>query len=169
MYRCLSYSDPFGLCPNPLAGGLGSLQCGVQDWWSGFKAGAAQAASDAGNAIARRLEESLEKTAECAPLCLIIGASAPLEEVGAGVPALGSVKAALEEVHGRVGKLPKGEPGKFGSPQRGNTVKGYRLDPGHPRAPAGSPEAGPHINWWDYSEFKKNSGQEVKGAVPIKP
>jgi hypothetical protein len=27
----VSYSDPYGLCPNPLAGGWGSLQCAMED------------------------------------------------------------------------------------------------------------------------------------------
>ena len=84
-------------------------------------------------------------------------------------PRLSSTKAALAKVHERVGRLPKGEPGKFNSPQRGTTEKGYRLDPGHPRAPAGHPESGPHINWWDYTVFKRSSGREVDGAIPIRP
>jgi hypothetical protein len=25
------------------------------------------------------------------------------------------------------------------------------------------------LNWWDYTEFKRSSGKEVNGAVPIKP
>ena len=84
-------------------------------------------------------------------------------------PSLSGAKSALGDVHARVGKLPKGEPGKFGSPQRGTSVKGYRLDPGHPHAAPGSAESGWHINWWDYSEFKRSSGQPVSGAVPIRP
>jgi hypothetical protein len=35
--RCVSYSDPFGLCPNPTAVGLGSLQCAMEDMWEGIK------------------------------------------------------------------------------------------------------------------------------------
>ncbi|UOG32782.1 RHS repeat-associated core domain-containing protein (plasmid) [Leptospira noguchii] len=82
-------------------------------------------------------------------------------------PSLKAHKEALKEVHDKVGKLPKGEPGKFGSPQAGNSKKGYRLDPGHPNAKSGSGEEGPHINYWDYSGGKREQGA-IKGAVPIK-
>jgi hypothetical protein len=86
----------------------------------------------------------------------------------AAKPALGAIKAALAEVHEIVGKLPKGKPGKWDSPQRGTSKKGYRLDPGHADRPKGHPESGAHINWWDYSEGKRNSGGRA-GAVPIPP
>jgi len=66
-------------------------------------------------------------------------------------PSLSACKAALKKVHSKVGKLPKGQPGKFGSPQAGTPTKGYRLDPPHPNAAPGSPETGWHINWWDYT------------------
>ena len=36
--RGLAYTDPFGLCPNPTALGLGSLQCALQDIAAGGKA-----------------------------------------------------------------------------------------------------------------------------------
>jgi hypothetical protein len=69
-----------------------------------------------------------------------------------GVP-ISAIKKALKMVYKKVGgPLPKGKPGKFGSPQRGTPKKGYRLDPAHPDAPPGSPEAQPHINWWDYTK-----------------
>jgi RHS repeat-associated protein len=84
-----------------------------------------------------------------------------------GKPALSAVKNALRRVHDRLGKLPKGQPGKWGSPQRGTPEKGYRLDPGHPDRPAGDPETGPHINWWDWTKGKKGKGGE-HGAEPIK-
>lgn len=35
----VNYSDPFGLCPNPLATGLGSLQCAIEDVIGAIKAG----------------------------------------------------------------------------------------------------------------------------------
>src|SRR5688500_13097814 len=35
----VTYSDPFGLCPNPLARGLGSLQCALHDIIAAIKAG----------------------------------------------------------------------------------------------------------------------------------
>lgn len=82
-------------------------------------------------------------------------------------PSLGSVKSALAEVHSKVGKLAKGRPGKFGSPQRGDQVKGYRLDPAHPKAKPGTPEEGWHINWWDWTAGKRGAGGR-SGAVPIK-
>jgi hypothetical protein len=48
-YRCLNYSDPFGLCRNPLAGGLGSLQCALEDTWAGIKSIPSQIADFAGD------------------------------------------------------------------------------------------------------------------------
>ena len=80
---------------------------------------------------------------------------------------LSGVKKALKEVHEKVGgSLPKGSPGKFGSPQRGNSKKGYRLDPGHPSKAANDPESKPHINWWDYTKGKRNNGGNY-GVVEI--
>lgn len=79
---------------------------------------------------------------------------------------LQATKDALKEVHKKVGKQPKAEPGKFGSPQRGNDVTGYRLDPGHPNKPSGHAESGPHINYWDYSGGKRKKGG-ISGAEPI--
>jgi len=58
-------------------------------------------------------------------------------------PSLSAVKSALKKVYAKVGKLPKGKPGKYGSPQRGTPKKGYRLDPPHPNAQPGSPETSP--------------------------
>jgi hypothetical protein len=84
----------------------------------------------------------------------------------AGKPSLNAHKEALAKVHAEVGKLPKGEPGKFGSPQAGNSLKGYRLDPPHPNARTGSPESGYHLNWWDWSLGKKGKGGRY-GAIPI--
>lgn len=80
---------------------------------------------------------------------------------------LSQTKKALAQVHKLLGgSLPKGEPGKFGSPQRGNSKKGYRLDPAHPNRPAGHSESVPHINYWDYTKGKRGSGG-VSGAIPI--
>ncbi|MCR9166598.1 MAG: hypothetical protein NXI35_38400, partial [bacterium] len=82
-------------------------------------------------------------------------------------PSLSAHKEALKKVHKEVGgPLPPGKAGKFGSPQRGTPKKGYRLDPGHPGRPKGDPEAGPHINWWDYTGGKRGSGGR-SGAIPI--
>jgi len=90
----------------------------------------------------------------------------PEPQQGPGPP-LSKYKEALEKVHKEVGHLPKGEPGKFGSPTRGDTKKGYRLDPGHPDAPGRNPdELGPHYNWWDYTKGIK--GPRARGVVPIK-
>lgn len=85
---------------------------------------------------------------------------------GGGYGRFGDIRRALRQVHERLGRLPRGPLGKFGNPQRGDQVKGYRLDPAHPGAPAGSPEAGPHINWWDYSLGKRGRGGHA-GAIPI--
>jgi RHS repeat-associated protein len=83
-----------------------------------------------------------------------------------GVP-IGSIKKALQKVYKEIGgALPKGQPGKFGSPQHGTPKKGYRLDPAHPDAPPGSPESQPHINWWDYTQGKKDKGGRY-GVEPI--
>jgi RHS repeat-associated protein len=82
-------------------------------------------------------------------------------------PSLSDHKKALKEVQGKVGKLPKGKQGKFGSPQRGDSKKGYRLDPGHPNA-VNADEKGKHFNYWDYTGGKRNSGG-TSGAVPIPP
>ena len=56
--------------------------------------------------------------------------------------------------------------GKFGSPQRVEGKKGYRLDPAHPNAKPGSPEEYPHINFWDYTNGKRGKGG-IEGAIPI--
>ena len=79
---------------------------------------------------------------------------------------LSAHKKALKKVHEKVGKLPKGKPGKFGSPQAGNSKKGYRLDPAHDGVAKGSAESKPHINWWDYSGGKRGKGGK-SGAIPI--
>ena len=80
---------------------------------------------------------------------------------------LSDTKTALKQVHEIMGgPLPKGEVGKFGSPQRGTSIKGYRLDPAHPGRPAGHPESVPHINYWDYTGGKRGKGG-IYGAIPI--
>ena len=86
---------------------------------------------------------------------------------GSSKPSLSDHKEALKEVHKKVGKQPKGKPGKFGSPQRGTPKKGYRLDPGHANSPNAA-ESGPHINYWDYTSGKRGAGG-ISGAVPIPP
>lgn len=78
------------------------------------------------------------------------------------------VKHALKQVHDLLGgSLPKGEPGKWGSPQRGTPKTGYRLDGPHsgPNHPGGK---GPHIDYWDYSKGKRGVGG-VSGSIPILP
>jgi hypothetical protein len=86
-------------------------------------------------------------------------------------PSLSGTKKALKEAKAKIGlepneTLPKGEQGKFGSPQRGNSVKGYRLDPAHPNAKPGSGETTNHINYWDYSKAKRGNGC-IKGTILI--
>lgn len=62
--------------------------------------------------------------------------------------------------------LPKGKQGKYGSPQRGDSKRGYRLDPAHPNAKPGTGEEYPHVNWWDYTNGKREKGGR-SGAKPI--
>lgn len=81
-------------------------------------------------------------------------------------PSLSAHKKALNKVHMEVGKLPKGKPGKFGSPQAGDHKKGYRLDPPHDSVAKGTPESKYHINWWDYTGGKRGKGGR-SGAIPI--
>jgi len=87
------------------------------------------------------------------------------------------LKNALKEVHKKLGgKLPKNDkPGKFGSDNHGDNVKGYRFDKeGHPNSPSGTPDAdGPHINYWDYSKMKAKRAKKlgvlgkISGAVRV--
>ncbi|WP_439590393.1 RHS repeat-associated core domain-containing protein, partial [Hydrogenophaga sp.] len=81
-------------------------------------------------------------------------------------PPLSDYKDALDKVHDEVGKLPKGEEGKFGSPQAGDSKKGYRLDPPHDGAAQGDAESKHHFNWWDYTNGKRGKGGR-SGAIPI--
>lgn len=81
-------------------------------------------------------------------------------------PSLSAHKEALKKIQEEVGKLPKSRSGKFGSPQAGNSKKGYRLDPPHDGAVKGSAESKYHFNWWDYSNGKRGNGGR-SGAIPI--
>ena len=81
-------------------------------------------------------------------------------------PPLSDYVDALDKVHDQVGKLPKGEDGKFGSPQAGDSKKGYRLDPPHDGAAQGDAESKYHFNWWDYTGGKRGKGGR-SGAIPI--
>jgi hypothetical protein len=92
--------------------------------------------------------------------------------LGASRGSLSGTKDALLEAKSKLGlksneSLPKGKQGKYGSPQRGDSNKGYRLDPAHPNAKSGSGEEYPHINIWDYT--KGNRGKRgFNEAIPIK-
>lgn len=80
------------------------------------------------------------------------------------------IKEALEKVYKELrieGPLPKIERGKFGSPQRSDGTKGYRLDPGHPNRPATDPEASFHINWWDKTFGRKRNKGLKEGVEGI--
>ncbi len=81
-------------------------------------------------------------------------------------PSLSAHKRALLAVQAEVGRLPKGAPGRFGSPQAGTSKKGYRLDPPHDGVAKGDAEAKYHFNWWDYSGGKRGNGGR-SGAIPI--
>ncbi|MBL0113097.1 MAG: RHS repeat-associated core domain-containing protein [Saprospiraceae bacterium] len=90
---------------------------------------------------------------------------------GAEAATISETKAALKEVYKKLdvdGPLPKIEKGKFGSPQRSDGLKGYRLDPGHPDRPAGHSESGPHINYWDKTNGTKRNKGLIEDVVPIK-
>ena len=85
-------------------------------------------------------------------------------------PSLTSHKEALSTVYDEVGKLSKGKPGKFGSPQAGDKYKGYRLDPAHPESefhPPGSAGTKPHFDWWDWPSGKRNGAGSRSGKVPV--
>jgi len=95
-----------------------------------------------------------------------------LKLLGAAKGSLSGTKGALSEAKSMIGleaseTLPKMGTGKFGSPQRGTGLKGYRLDPAHPNAKPGTGEEYPHVNYWDYSGGKRGKGG-VSGAIPIK-
>lgn len=83
---------------------------------------------------------------------------------------LSQVKVALKEVYRKLGidgPLPRMKKGNMGSPQRGTTTRGYRLDnEGHPNS-TNPNEKGPHFNYWDYTVGKRKTGKGVKNAVPI--
>lgn len=83
---------------------------------------------------------------------------------------ISETKVALKKAKESIGlspeeSLPKNK-GKFGSPQRGDNKRGYRLGPAHPNAKEGSPESQPHINYWDYTQGKRGNGG-IEGAIPI--
>ena len=91
---------------------------------------------------------------------------------GAPKGSLSGTKDALSQAKSKIGlnpteSLPKGQQGKFGSPQRGDTKKWYRLDPAHPNAKLGAAEEHHHVNYWDYSKGKRDNGG-VEGAILIK-
>jgi len=88
------------------------------------------------------------------------------DNAGDTKPPLSDYKDALDKVHDEVGKLPKGEDGKFGSPQVGDSKKGYRLDPPHDGAAQGDAESKHHFNWWDYTGGKRGKGGR-SGDIPI--
>jgi len=86
-----------------------------------------------------------------------------------GLSKFGAIKKALQEIYKLLNinkpMKPKGK-GKYGSPMRGDSKKGYRLDKGHSNRPKGDPECGDHINYWDYTKGKRGKGGK-SGAVPI--
>ncbi len=87
--------------------------------------------------------------------------------VGSAKPTISMIKKTLKEVHKTLGgSLPKFKKGKWGSPQRGSALKGYRLDPPHTIHP-NSAESMYHINYWDWTRGKKGKGG-IWGSKPIK-
>lgn len=71
----VNFSDPFGLCANPTAGGLGSLQCFLEDAWAGGKT----AASNAWQSY-RKWRDS--NAANCDVQCIAMGWSGGMTVVG---------------------------------------------------------------------------------------
>ncbi|MBK8642562.1 MAG: hypothetical protein IPN15_10240 [Saprospiraceae bacterium] len=68
------------------------------------------------------------------------------------------VKNALLKVFAKLGidgPLPKMKDGRWGSPQRGDQNKGYRLDDRGTPSSKNPNEQGPHINYWDYTLEKE--------------
>lgn len=107
---------------------------------------------------------------DIAYLGMAIVTGVAISKKGPKKPSLSAHKKALAEVHAEVGKLPKGKPGKFGSPQRGDKYKGYRLDEAHPPSdihPPGSPGTKPHIDWWDRPSGKRKGPDSRGGKIPI--
>ena len=84
---------------------------------------------------------------------------------------LSATKKAVQEAKEKLNisdteNLAKGK-GKFGSPMRGDSKRGYRLDPPHPNAEPGSGEEFHLVNYWDYTRGKRNTGG-IEGVIPIK-
>jgi RHS repeat-associated protein len=77
----VSYTDPFGLCPNPAAAGWGSLEC----IWEDFKAGASQVVAQAGAALAEYLKTSADNSMACLhdPVCFGASFAGGLNVLGA--------------------------------------------------------------------------------------
>jgi len=126
---------------------------------------------DAGGTLMNLAEGDLEGAAPYALglLLPISGKQINLLE-GAAKGSLTGTKETLKQAKEKLGlgdqSLPKGKQGKFGSPQRGDSKKGYRLDPAHPDAKKGSGEEYPHINIWDFTKGKRNKGG-IDDAIPI--
>ncbi|MFZ1516119.1 MAG: RHS repeat-associated core domain-containing protein, partial [Saprospiraceae bacterium] len=81
------------------------------------------------------------------------------------------VKGALLKVFAKLGidgPLPQMKNGKWGSPQRGDQNKGYRLDNRGTPSSNNPNEQGAHINYWDYTKGKRKTGAGIKDAVPLK-
>jgi len=87
-----------------------------------------------------------------------------------GLLSISQIKKAVKKVHEIFGKLPKSKKGKFGSPQKGDKFKGYRLEPAHPESkfhPKGTEGTKPHIDWWIRPTGKRKGRDSTGGKVPI--
>jgi RHS repeat-associated protein len=166
----VNFTDPFGLCWPQDDEQCSPLQR-LANWAAAHGhtktlnvAAALQAIGETITTVADAL--GLGSSVDCEP-GMVCGTAPAIGPAFGPRPGIGAIKTALEEVHAEVGNLPKGVPGKFGSPQRGNSVKGYRLDPPDPHRPLGHPESGWHINWWDWTQGSRGAGGR-SGAVPIR-
>jgi RHS repeat-associated protein len=107
------------------------------------------------------------KSSEAFGDILISGMSlAMMTQTGVVKPSISKIKPALRKAHKITGKLPKGTKSRLGGIQRGTSTKGYRFDPPHSSASAGSPDASYHINVWDYTKLKRKAGG-LKISIPI--
>ncbi len=177
----LFYADPFGLEKTSAVGrGMDWLQGGLDV--AGMAPAVGIIADALNTAISLGRGNWADAGLSAAAMIPIVGQGATAgkwiknslkysDEAASGLKSLSKSsfsahKRALKKVHGEVGSLPKGRAGKFGSPQAGTARKGYRLDPSHPNAKAGTPETGKHFNWWDYTGGKKGAGGRY-GSIPI--
>jgi RHS repeat-associated protein len=157
----VNFTDPMGLCentdnyhtPTTIKGILEEILRGMK-----LASGDISPQNEYDNMLSAAVQNAMMAT---------VGGGNSVKPVTSGKASISAIKKSLTKVQELVGKLTKGKNGKFGAPQRGSPQKGYRLDMDpHPNAPPGSPETGPHINYWDWTNGKRGSGG-ISGSEPI--